>query len=239
MSYQKGESRDNKKGFDLGKYIIAKLRKGKDNFEMIADPDKAWEAKKIIQNAEKNHKDNEKITPEQLLNMDGIDLGDIFQTFDIFSNIKKAESPTETEIEDAFNTADPQIIAANVLLYGDFAWTKTQRDKWIESKKKQIITILTRNSINPQTKKPHPPATIRESDWKKRMCSIDINRSAEEQVDEIVKKIALVLPIRMETIQMSVKVPASYAAKAYNIVEQIGTELNNPNGNQMVLGWVW
>ncbi len=160
MSYQKGESRDNKKGFDLGKYIIAKLRKGKDNFEMIADPDKAWEAKKIIQNAEKNHKDNEKITPEQLLNMDGIDLGDIFQTFDIFSNIKKAESPTETEIEDAFNTADPQIIAANVLLYGDFAWTKTQRDKWIESKKKQIITILTRNSINPQTKKPHPPQRL-------------------------------------------------------------------------------
>ncbi len=35
------------------------------------------------------------------------------------------------------------------------------------------------------------------------------------------KKIALVLPIRMETIQMSVKVPASYAAKAYNMVERL------------------
>ena len=45
----------------------------------------------------------------------------------------------------------------------NFAWTKTQRDKWIESKKKQIITILTRNSINPQTKKPHPPQRFRKS----------------------------------------------------------------------------
>lgn len=50
--------------------------------------------------------------------------------------------------------------------------------------------------------------------------SIDINKSAEEQIDDIVKRIQAVIPIRIEAIQMAIKIPAEYAAKAYNTVEQ-------------------
>ena len=44
---------------------------------------------------------------------------------------------------------------------------------------------------------------------------------AEEQVEDVLKQIQVVIPIRMESLKMAVKVPAKYAAKAYNVVAQI------------------
>jgi len=208
-----------KQTFDLGKYIIAKLKKGKVSIEMIADPEAAWEAKRVITASEKKGKESVKLTRENVVKMTEIDLTGIFPRFDVFSNLKKAETPTEGEMMDVFGTKDPQLIAAQMILEGEFAWTKAQRDKWLDSKKKQIINILSRNSVNPQTKKPHPPQRI-EKALEEAKISIDVNKSAEEQIDDIVKRIQAVLPIRIETINMSVKVPASYAAKAYNVVEK-------------------
>lgn len=218
MAYRGGEVR---KTFDLGKFIIAKLKKGKAQFEMIADPERAWDAKKLLAGPENKEKDKElvKLSPAQVLKNENINLTEIFPTFDLFTNVKKAEAPTEEQLMEAFQTTDKPLIAAIFLLEAEFAWTKTQRDKWVEIKKKQIITILSRNSINPQTKKPHPPQRL-EKALEEAHVNIDINRTAEEQVEEIIKKIAVVLPIRMESVKMAVKVPAVYAPKAYNIVEK-------------------
>jgi ribosome maturation protein SDO1 len=216
MSFKGGEIR---KTFDLGKYIIAKLMKGKKSFEMIADPDEAWKAKKLLQDRIKEGGEAKTPTAAQILKDPEITLTDIFPTFDIFADIRKAVHITETELMEAFETTDPQLVAAWILLEGEFAWTKTQRDQWLEKKRKQIVAILARNSINPQTKKPHPPQRI-EKALEEAHVSIDVNRTAEEQIDDIVRKIQVVIPIRIETIQMAVKVPAVYAAKAFNTVEK-------------------
>ena len=70
-----------------------------------------------------------------------------------------------------------------------------------------------------KSKKPHPPKRI-EKAMEEARVSIDLDRTAEEQIDDILKKIQLIIPIRMESIQMAIKVPANYAAKAYNTVEK-------------------
>jgi ribosome maturation protein SDO1 len=208
-----------KRTFDLGKYVIAKLQKNKVSFEMIADPDAAWKAKLLISDKLKEMKIATPDNPVQFIKNLDISLTEIFPTFDIFSDLKKAVHITETEMTEAFETTDTQKIATLILLEGDFAWTKAQRDSWSEKKRKQIVTILARNCINPQTKKPHPPARLEKAIEEARV-SIDLNRTAEEQVDDVLKKIQTVIPIRMETIQMAVKVPAIYAPKAYNTVEK-------------------
>lgn len=215
MSHARGGPKGN---FDLGKYIIVKLEKNNRTFEMIADPDEAWKAKQVIKQLKQNKPDHE-IEIDEILKNPDIDLESIFPTYDFFSNVKKGDRVTESELETAFETIDPRTIAAIFLIEGDFAWTKAQRDQWLEKKRRQIINILARNSINPQTKRPHPPNRI-EKALEEARVSIDINKPAEEQIDSIVKRIQTVIPIRIESIQMAVKIPAEYAAKAYNTVEQ-------------------
>ncbi|MHA1777363.1 MAG: ribosome assembly factor SBDS [Promethearchaeia archaeon] len=215
MSHARGGPKGN---FDLGKYIIVKLEKANRNFEMIADPNEAWKAKQIIKKLLQKEPEHQ-LQVEEILNNSDIDLESIFPTYDFFLNVKKGDRVTEADLENAFATTDPRTIAAYFLIDGDFAWTKAQRDQWLEKKRKQIINILARNSINPQTKRPHPPNRI-EKALEEARVSIDINKPAEEQIDAIVKRIQTVIPIRIETIQMAVKIPAEYAAKAYNTVEQ-------------------
>ena len=85
---------------------------------------------------------------------------------------------------------------------------------------KQIITIISKNAINPQNKKPHPSQRI-EKAIEEANVKIDIMRSAEEQVDDVVKKIQAIIPIRMEQIKLAIKIPTSFTAKGYNIVAQM------------------
>ncbi len=211
--------------FDLGKFIIAKIESGSTKIEIIADPQAAHKAKQIIQEMRQSTKDHA-ISVEDILHNPDIDLNDIFPTFDIFKDVKKGDRCTEEQLDQIFETHEGRSVAAQFLLNGDFAWTQEQRDKWLEKKKKQIITILARNCINPQTKKPHPPKRI-EKAMEEARVSIDLNQSAEEQVDGILKKITFVIPIRMEALKMAVKVPAQYAAKAYNVVERYAQVQNS------------
>ena len=216
MSQGRGSVR---KTFDLGNLIIVKLRKGKKTFEMIADPKEAWNAKKLLKVEKKEGEVETKFSVDDILGNKDIALSDVFQTYDVYSNVKKGDRCTDEDLTTAFDTTELRTIAASFLLDGEFSWTKAQRAEWLEKKKKQIITILSRNSINPQTKKPHPAKRI-EKAMEEAKVSIDLNLSAEGQVDLVLKKIQLVIPIRMETIQMAVKVPAVYAAKAYNTVDK-------------------
>lgn len=216
MSYSRGEIKGN---FDLGKFIIVKLSKSNRYFEMIVDPEEAWKAKQKLKQIREKEKKDQDLEIDDILSSPEIDLRNIFPTYDFFEDVKKGDRVTEEDLELAFETTDERKIAAHFLLEGDFAWTKQQREKWLEKKRKQIITILARNSINPQTKHPHPPKRI-EKALEEARVSIDINKSAEEQIEAILKQIQTIIPIRMEAIQMAVKIPAIYAPKAYNTVEQ-------------------
>jgi ribosome maturation protein SDO1 len=89
------------------------------------------------------------------------------------------------------------------------------------------------NAINPQNKKPHPEARI-EKAMEQAKVTVDLMKLPEDQVDEIVKKIQAIIPIKMEKIELVVRIPAQYAAKAYNIVDRYcsihKTEWQNDGG---------
>jgi ribosome maturation protein SDO1 len=103
----------------------------------------------------------------------------------------------------------------------EWNWTKEQRDEFIETKRKQIINILAKNCINPQTKKPHPPIRI-EKAIKEAKYNISTSKSAEEQIKDVISAISAIIPIRMENVELAVKIPASFAPKAYGVVEKYG-----------------
>ena len=209
---------------DLGGYIIGKIEKSGRRFEMLLDPEKAWEAKKIIRDEiEKRLKvGNEKsrLGIDEILNSNKIDLELIFESFTVFEDLRRGKKATDGDMEVVFDTSDGRRIAGQILISGEMNWTKTQREEERNKKLKQIITIISKNAINPQNKKPHPYQRI-EKAIEEANVKIDLMKNAEEQVDDVVKGIRSIIPIRMEQVEIALKLPSAFTAKGYNIVAQL------------------
>ncbi len=208
---------------DLKGFVIGRLQKGGRTFEMLLDPEKAWEAKKLIRD-EINKKlqagaERSRLSPADLLKDNRISLDLIFESFNVFEDLKRGKNATNGDMENVFDTTDGMTIAAHILLDGDIQWTKTQREEERNKKIKQIINIISKNAVNPQNNKPHPPQRI-EKAIEESKAKIDIMKSAEEQVDDIIKQLQTVLPIKMEQAELAIKIPASFTAKGYNMVAQ-------------------
>lgn len=215
------------KKVDLGKLILIRLRKKKKVAEMIADPKTAYRAKKIISEEIKNRAENSEnsvpLTIEEIKKMPDIDINDIYSSLTVFENAKKGDVYPDVFLEEMFGTVDLVEIAYLFLFDKDteWNWTKSQREEFTAQKKKQIISIISKNSINPQIKKPHPPLRI-EKAMKEAKYSVDMYKTAEEQIKDVISAISAIIPIRMENIELAVKIPASFAAKAYGTVEKFG-----------------
>ncbi len=208
---------------DLGGFIIGHIEKSGRVFEMLMDPDKSWEAKKFIREEInkrlKAGKEKSRLTVDEIMNNQNIDLELIFESFTVFEDLRRGKKATDGDMEAVFNTTDGITIAGHVLLEGEIQWTKTQRKEEQQKKLKQIITIISKNAINPQNNKPHPYQRIEKS-IEEANLKIDLMRSAEEQVDDIIKGIRAIIPIRMEQVEMAIKIPSAFTAKGYNIVAQ-------------------
>lgn len=209
---------------NLGNYIIGRLEKGGRTFEMLIDPEKAWEAKKIIRDEinQRLKAGNKKsrLTVDEVINDPKINLELIFESFTVFEDLKRGKKATDGDMEAIFETTDGRQISGYILLDGQIQWTRTQREEEQEKKLKQIITIISKNAINPQNKKPHPYQRI-EKAIEEANVKIDIMKNAEEQIEDIVKKIQSVIPIRMEQVELAIKIPSSFTAKGYGIVAQL------------------
>lgn len=209
---------------DLGGYIIGRIEKSGRIFEMLMDPEKAWEAKKIIReeinSRLKAGKEKSRLSIDEILKNPKIDLELIFESFIVFEDLKRGKKATDGDMEAVFETTDGRIISGHMLLEADIQWTKAQREEEQTKKLKKIITIISKNAINPQNKKPHPYQRI-EKAIEEAKVKVDIMKNAEEQVDDIVKKIQTVIPIRMEQVELAIKIPSSFTAKGYHIVAQL------------------
>jgi ribosome maturation protein SDO1 len=209
---------------NLGGFIIGRIEKEGRTFEMLLDPEKAWEAKKFIRDEInrrlKDGKEKSRLNIDELLNNPDISIDLIFESFTVFEDLRRGKKATDGDMEAVFNTTDGRLIASHILLDGEIHWTKTQREEEQKKKLKQIITIIAKNAINPQNKKPHPYQRI-EKAIEEAKVKIDLMKSAEEQVEEVVKQIRVIIPIKMEQVEMAIKIPSAFTAKGYNIVAQL------------------
>jgi ribosome maturation protein SDO1 len=188
------------KWLDLGNAVIAKLEMKGSRFEILVDPDKALAFKKGAT----------------------IDMHDVLVGYVIFEDAHRGKKASEEKLKATFETDDVFAIAALIIKNGEVQLTAEQRRKVIEDKRKRIIDILARNCLNPQTGLPHPATRI-EAAMEQAKVSINPFRDAEEQAKEIVQALQSIIPIRMETLRIAVKVPSPYAAKAYSVIERFGT----------------
>ena len=136
---------------DLGGYIVGRIENSGRVFEMLMDPEKAWDAKKKIREEIntrlKEGKEKSRLTVEEILNDQKIDLELIFESFVVFEDLKRGRKATDGDMEAVFNTTDGRTISGHVLLDGEIHWTQKQRDEEREKKMKTIINIISKNAI--------------------------------------------------------------------------------------------
>ena len=117
---------------NLGDNIIGRIEKGGRTFEMLMDPDKAWDIKKYIReeinNRLKEGKKKSRLTIQEVLKDPNIPLELIFQSFIVFEDLKRGKKATDGDMEAVFDTTDGLTIAGHILLDGEIQWTKIQRE---------------------------------------------------------------------------------------------------------------
>lgn len=145
----------------------------------------------------------------------------VLEAEEVFKDARKGERQSEDKIRKAFGTTDIVKVAEIMLKNGDVPITTEQRNKLIEEKRKQVIEIIAKNSIDPRTNAPNPPLRV-ENAMKEAKASIDPFRSATEQIDDVVKKINAIMPIKFATVKMDVIVPAEYANRSYGTLKKYG-----------------
>ncbi len=179
--------------------VPARLKTHGTTFEVLVDPDGAL----------------------ALRRGDSVNVEDILAVEDVFENASRGDRSAEEDLIKAFETTDVAIIAEKIIKKGEISLTAEQRKQIIENKRRQVIEIIARNAINPQTKTPHPPARIEQA-MKEAKVNIDPSKSADELVNIAMKAIRPLIPIRFEEVEVAVKIPADYAPKAYGDIAAFG-----------------
>ncbi len=181
------------------KYTTARLAKGQDRFEILVKPQQALD-----------YKLGKQIPVSQVLMIE-----------EIYSDSGKGTRASAEKLQKYFGTLDPVRIAEEIMKAGELQLTTDQRRQLIEEKRRQIISIITRNAIDPRTGAPHPPLRIEQALEQIRI-SIDPYKSAEEQSKQVIEDLRPILPLKMEQMRIAVKVVPEYAARAYNAFKSFG-----------------
>ncbi len=179
----------------MDKAVVAKYERGGKRFEILVDPELAWQLRQGKQ----------------------VRIDDMLASFDVYRDVRTGERASEAELKQTFGTTNIYEIAEIIVKHGEVPLTTEQRRRMLEEKKMQIATIISKRAINPQTNTPHPVQRILNAMEEARV-HIDPFKPAEEQIEAVVSAIRRILPIRIETKRVELIIPAQYAGKLYGKV---------------------
>jgi ribosome maturation protein SDO1 len=183
----------------LDEAVIARLKKGEEHFEVLVDP---YAAADLI--------DGKDIDITQNLAIDAI-----------FKDSKKGTHASEESLLKNFGTSNIAEIIKKIILKGDIQLTTDQRHKMQKNKRNRIVETIVKNAMDPKTKSPHPRQRI-ELAMEQAGVHIDPFKPVSEQVKTIIELLRPIIPISMENVRISVKIPAEYIGRAYGAVRGFG-----------------
>jgi ribosome maturation protein SDO1 len=179
--------------------VTARYVRGGEHFEVLVDPDKA-----LLIREERDS-----------------DIEGALVVEEIFKHASRGDKASEEGLKKIFGTADTVEVAEKIIKEGEIHLTSEQRRRIQEHKRKQVVNIIVRNAVNPQTGSPHPPARI-EKAMEEGKVNIDPFKNVDELVGIAMKAIRPIIPIRFEEIDIAVKIPADYTAKSYGEIQNFG-----------------
>ena len=176
----------------LEKAVVARLESFGERFEILVDPNQAA----LVRQGQ------------------NVDIEDVVAALSVFGNASRGTRASDEALEKVFHSTDLNVVARRIIEKGEIHLTAEQRKQMIEDKRRQVITFIARNSVNPQTGHPHPPHRI-EMAMEEARVNIDPFKHLDEQVKDTVKALRPLLPIRFEELRLAIRIPPDFAAKAY------------------------
>ena len=200
---------------------IARLRSGKMTFETMVDLNSAMKLKKG----------------------ESVDINEVIRDTAVYTELKKGMRAGKDELENVFGTTELPLIVEKIVKRGDIEVTQEFRDEAVEQKRKKVIDFLTRNAVDARTNRPFTP-DILESALKQSGVNIQ-DKPVEKQIAGILEKLRIIIPIKIETKKIRIKIPAQHNGKVYGLVQEykekeewfgngdLSVTLNIPVGLQM------
>ncbi|MEM4133669.1 MAG: ribosome assembly factor SBDS [Candidatus Micrarchaeia archaeon] len=185
----------------LEKAVVASIKINGETFEIYVDPNAALDFKLGKKK----------------------DFNNVLVVEEVFKDAKKGERASGEKVKKAFGTEDIFEIGKRIVLNGDVPITTEQRRQMIEEKRKKIISILARETIDPRTNAPHPPQRI-EKAMEEVKINIDPFKPAENQINDVISALRAILPMKIETAVYAIKVPADLAQKIYGSIKSYNVQ---------------
>jgi ribosome maturation protein SDO1 len=181
------------------KFTIIKLALEGDKFELIVKPDPALEYKLGKRS----------------------DLSSVLVSDEIYSDANKGSRASSEKLMKHFKTTDATEVAKQIIAKGELNLTTDQRRKMVEEKRKQIVQYINRSFVDPKTHLPHPVVRI-EAAMDEARVSIDPFKRSEDQAKTVIEGLRKILPLKSETVRLTVTVPPQYSAQSFNILKSSG-----------------
>jgi len=178
---------------------LGRLKKNGRNYEVVVDPDKAVAYKEGI------------IT----------DIREVLNAEHIFENAKKGVFSSKTDLKMTFGTLDEEEIAEFILRKGELQLSSKYRDMKQDDKRRRILEIIHRTSINPTNNLPHPIVRL-ENAFEEAKITISDKLSAEDQIQGILKKLKPIIPIKQENKSLQIHLSEKYAKKYFRTIHNYG-----------------
>ncbi len=177
--------------------VIARYEHAGHRFEILVDPDLALELKR-----------GNKVNFDELLAIDSV-----------YKDSGKGEEASLDLVKKTFGTEEIGTITKKIIEDGSIQLTTEHRRRMLENRRKEIVNFISNNAIDPKTNAPHPPQRI-ENAMEELRVQADLFRPTGEQVQEIVKKMKVLMPITIKNLRVAVKIPAEYAGKASPVLHK-------------------
>jgi ribosome maturation protein SDO1 len=181
------------------KFTVARLILDGDKFELLVKPDPALEYKMGKRS----------------------DISSALVSDEIYSDANKGSRASSEKMMKHFRTTDSADVAKQILARGELNLTTDQRRKMVEEKKRQIVQFINRGFVDPKTHLPHPIVRI-EAALEEVKVPIDPFKKVDDQTKPIVDALRKILPLKTETVKLTVTIPPQFAAQSYSVLKSIG-----------------
>jgi ribosome maturation protein SDO1 len=181
------------------KFTIIRLTVEGDKFELLVKPDPALEYKLGKRS----------------------DLSSVLVSDEIYSDANKGSRASSEKLMKHFRTTDSTEVAKQIIAKGELNLTTDQRRKMVEEKRKQIVQLINRSFVDPKTHLPHPIVRI-EAAMDEARVSVDPFKRAEDQAKTVIEGLRKILPLKSETVRLTITIPPQFAAQSYSILKSAG-----------------
>ncbi|MHA1198225.1 MAG: ribosome assembly factor SBDS [Candidatus Heimdallarchaeaceae archaeon] len=197
-----------------GKSIVRYEKHGR-RYELLVNPRPAW---LFLQDEE-------------------VEIDDIFESFVVYENLSRGSKATNDDLEVSFEGLTEREIAIKILKEGQLQLTADQRNEILKEKRIEIVDFIHIHCINPRENVPIPKDRI-----EKAILELGVNIDYKEEVKiqalEIINLLKPVMPIRLESVKLALKIPPSFTGSLYGSIRSAGELIQEewqPDGSLAVL----